>query len=83
MILVYEDEGCIHTYDSPETVVSAVEGLDAEHVLCEVFDDSGRRYVIEWRLSWHRRRLGSALATMTSYSPIEPPNGVEGVVLGE
>jgi hypothetical protein len=48
MMLVLEDDGCLHAYKSPEAVVLAVEALDAEECLRTVFDDLGRRYRIDW-----------------------------------
>lgn len=48
MILVQEDDGCIHVYESLAEVTSAVEALDADGTLLSVFDDLGQRYAIEW-----------------------------------
>jgi hypothetical protein len=48
MVLVLEDDGCLHLYDSPAAVCVAIEGLDAEDTLRAVFDERGQRYAIEW-----------------------------------
>jgi hypothetical protein len=48
MIVVEEDDGCLHVYASLDAVVLAVEALDAEEVLRAVFDEHGQPYRIEW-----------------------------------
>ena len=48
MIVVLEDDGCLHVYQSVADVVRAVEALDAEDSLRAVFDEAGQRYRIEW-----------------------------------
>jgi hypothetical protein len=48
MILVLEDDGCLHVYASIQEVVMAVEGLDAEETLRAVFDHRGQRFAIRW-----------------------------------
>lgn len=48
MIVVLEDDGCLHVYQSIAEVVRAIEALDAEDSLRTVFDRDGQRYRIEW-----------------------------------
>ncbi len=48
MILTLEDDGCIHVYPGTEAVVLAVEGLDADSCLRQVFDDEAVPYRIAW-----------------------------------
>ena len=48
MILVLEDDGCLHVYASIQDLVMEVEGLDAEETLRAVFDDRGQRFAIRW-----------------------------------
>lgn len=47
MILTFEDDGCVHLYDSLNAVVLNIEALDAEECLRAVFDSDGQRYVID------------------------------------
>jgi len=48
MIVVLEDDNCLHVYESIADVVRHIESLDAEDVLRAVFDQDGQRYRIEW-----------------------------------
>jgi hypothetical protein len=48
VILVLEDDGCVHVYTTIGDVVMQVEGLDAETTLRAVFDDRGQRFGIRW-----------------------------------
>jgi hypothetical protein len=48
MIIVHEDDGCLHVYEDLAAVVLAVEALDAEQCLLAVFDDEAQRHEIEW-----------------------------------
>ena len=48
LILAFEDDGCVHVYQSLDAVVLQVEAMDAEDCLLAVFDDRGQRYVIDW-----------------------------------
>jgi hypothetical protein len=48
LIIVHQDDGCLHLYATPEAVALAIEALDAEDTLLAVFDDDGQRYVIAW-----------------------------------
>jgi hypothetical protein len=48
MILVREDDGCLHVYDSLDAVALSIEGIDAEDTLRAVFDEDGQRYRIDW-----------------------------------
>ncbi|HWE27883.1 MAG TPA: hypothetical protein VHB97_07765 [Polyangia bacterium] len=57
MIVVLEDDGCLHRYASLEAVVRHIEALDAEECLRAVFDDDGQRYRIEW-IEPNRKGIG-------------------------
>lgn len=48
MIVVLEDDGCLHVYQTVAEIVRAIEALDAEDSLRTVFDQDGQRYRIEW-----------------------------------
>jgi hypothetical protein len=48
MILTFEDDGCVHLYESVDAVVLQIEALDAEGCLLAIFDDRGQRYIIDW-----------------------------------
>jgi hypothetical protein len=47
MILVLEDDGCVHVYSSTHDVEKHIEALDAD-VIQKVFDDQAREYRIDW-----------------------------------
>jgi hypothetical protein len=48
MIVVLEDDGCLHLYQSVAHIEGHIEALDADDVLRAVFDFDGQRYRIEW-----------------------------------
>jgi hypothetical protein len=48
MLLVLEDDDCIHVYASPEAVSLAIEPLDADATIRAAFDESGVPYRIQW-----------------------------------
>src|SRR5262245_27619178 len=48
MVLVLEDDGCLHAYESLAAVTCAIEGWIAEDVLQVVIDERGQRYRIDW-----------------------------------
>ena len=41
MLIVFEDDGCLHVYESPEAAALAIEGLDAEDTIRAAFDETG------------------------------------------
>ncbi|HEY5959208.1 MAG TPA: hypothetical protein VIV60_21770 [Polyangiaceae bacterium] len=49
MLIVLEDDGCIHAYSSPETAVRAIESIDAKETIRAAFDETGVPYQIVWR----------------------------------
>ena len=48
VILVLEDDDCVYIYQSAAEVEGQIEALDADDVIRSAFDDSGRRYRIQW-----------------------------------
>jgi hypothetical protein len=48
MILVLQDDACVHIYDSIDAVALHVEALDADSTLLAVFDETGQRLEIRW-----------------------------------
>jgi hypothetical protein len=60
MVVVLEDDGCLHLYPTVADVARAVEALDAEDSLRAVFDHDGQRYRIEWIRPNTRHWLGVA-----------------------
>jgi len=79
MILVEEDDGCIHLYPSVDAVALHVEALDAEDCLREVFDERGQRYAIDWIKPNERTRFGSTNGT---YRLVPSGNPDLGALLG-
>jgi len=47
-MIVLEEDALLHVYESPEAIALAIEGLDAEDTLRQVFDDTGQQYRIDW-----------------------------------
>jgi hypothetical protein len=48
MFLVLEDDGCVHTYTSPDEAAQAIEALDVEGTVWKAYDDEARPYRVEW-----------------------------------
>ena len=48
MLIVLEDDDCLHVYPSPEATALAIEGLDAEDTIRAAFDDTAVPYKIHW-----------------------------------
>ncbi len=48
MLLILEDDGVLHVYESIDQAVRDVEALDAEETFRAVFDDTGQVYAIQW-----------------------------------
>jgi hypothetical protein len=59
MLLVLEDDDCIHVYPSPEAASLNIEALDADDTIRAAFDETGVPYRILWlRPNKSRRLLG-------------------------
>lgn len=61
MILILEDDGCLHVYDDVESAIRSIEAVDVEETARAVFDELGTPYRIEWlRPNTGGRTLGVA-----------------------
>ena len=90
MIVVLEDDNCLHVYESIADVVQHVESLDAQDVLRAVFDQDGQCYRIEWikpnRRAWlgvengEYRLIADGTPSIAAIRPEPPKNGFEGCV---
>jgi hypothetical protein len=59
MLIVFEDDGCLHVYESPEAAALAIEGLDAEDTIRAAFVETGVPFGIRWiRPNTEGRLLG-------------------------
>jgi len=76
MILVLEDDGCVHVYGTIEEVVMKVEALDAEGTLREVFDDRGQRFAIRWLIPNRQSRAFLGVSTAENGKYVLEPDGM-------
>jgi hypothetical protein len=82
MILVLEDDACVHVYDSIVAVTRQVEALDADSTLLVVFDESGQRFALRWlkpNRTW-RDFLGTSAVQNGAYT-LEPVGAPEPTAL--
>ena len=80
MILVLEDDGCVHVYPSIQDVVTQVEGLDAEDTLRGVFDDRGQRFAIRWLTPNRESRAFLGISMVESGEYVLEPDGAPDAV---